>query len=74
MLNYKQQIIEEIEYIPEPLLNEIVDFIQFLKNKHLSQKTLEMEEINQQETALLSESSLAKDWLSKEEDEAWKHL
>lgn len=74
MLNYKQQIIEEIEYIPKPLLTEIVDFIQFLKQKHLSQKTLEMEEIDPQETALLSESSLAKDWLSKEEDEAWKHL
>lgn len=26
------------------------------------------------EAALLSESALAKDWLSAEEDEAWKHL
>jgi len=26
------------------------------------------------ETALLSESSLAEDWLKPEEDEAWSHL
>ena len=25
-------------------------------------------------TYVMSESSLAKDWLTKEEDEAWKHL
>lgn len=26
------------------------------------------------ETALLSEQALAKDWMRSEEDEAWKHL
>lgn len=26
------------------------------------------------ETALLSEGSLSKDWLKREEDEAWSHL
>jgi hypothetical protein len=66
-MNSKEQIIQEIEYIPEPILNEVLDFIQFLKHKHLlSQETLE--------TALLSESSLQKDWLTPEEDEAWQHL
>ena len=73
-MNSKQQIIEEIEYIPEALLTEIVDFIQFIKQKHLSQNKLDMQEINSLETALMSESSLAQDWLSKEEDEAWQHL
>ncbi len=73
-MNSKQQIIEEIESIPEPLLNEIIDFIQFLKYKHLSAQKLDMEDINKLETALLSESSLANDWLRKEEDEAWQHL
>jgi hypothetical protein len=73
-MNSKQQIIEEIEYIPDPLLNEIIDFIQFLKQKHLSETKLELGEINTLETALLSESSLAKDWSKAEEDEAWNHL
>ena len=66
-MNSKEQIIQEIEYIPESILNEVIDFIQFLKHKHLlSQEKLE--------TALLSESSLQKDWLTPEEDEAWQHL
>lgn len=31
-------------------------------------------EIEKYETAMLSESSLAKDWLRPEEDEAWQNL
>jgi hypothetical protein len=65
-MNAKEQIVREIAQIPEPLLEEILDFIQFLKHKQLSQEKLE--------TALLSESSLKKDWLTPEEDEAWQHL
>lgn len=65
-MNAKEQIIREIAQIPEPLLGEILHFIQFLKHKHFSQEKLE--------TALLSESSLKKDWLTPEEDEAWQHL
>ncbi len=66
MMNSKEQIIQQIEYIPEPLLNEVLNFIQFLKYKHLSQEKLE--------TALLSEYSLQKDWLTPVEDEEWKLL
>lgn len=65
-MNAKEQIIREIAQIPEPLLEKILDFIQFLKHKQLSQEKLE--------TALLSESSLKKDWLTLEEDETWQHL
>ena len=65
-MNSKEQILQQIEHIPEPLLNELLDFIQFLKYKHLSQKN--------SQTALLSESSLQKDWLTSEEDKAWQHL
>lgn len=65
-MNHKEQIIQQIEHIPEPLLIEVLDFIQFLKHKYLAQKKLE--------TALLSESSLQKDWLTSEEDKAWQHL
>ncbi len=32
------------------------------------------EELNSKFTFLASEKSLARNWLSKEEDEAWKHL
>ena len=56
---------KEIELIPEPYLEEILDFIHFLKGKASK---------NGNETMILSESVLARDWLSSEEDEAWKNL
>ena len=56
---------KEIDVFPEPYLEEILDFIYFLKVK-ASKKGME--------ASILSESVLAKDWLSPEEDEAWKNL
>ena len=61
----KELILREMEQIPEPLLNEILDFIHFLKTKSLKEKL---------ETAIASESSLRKDWLKEEEDKAWQDL
>ena len=70
----KQEIIQEIQSIPEPLLSEILDFVQFLKQKHITNKSIDLKETNNLETAFLSESSLEKDWLKPEEDEAWQYL
>jgi len=61
----KELIQKEIEVFPEPYLEEVLDFIHLLKEKASK---------NRMETAILSESVLAKDWLSPEEDEAWKNL
>lgn len=62
----KETIVREIENIPENLLKEIYDFILFVKRKSSGKdKVL---------THIASESSLAKDWDLKEEDEAWKDL
>ena len=61
----KELIQKEIEVFPEPYLEEVLDFIHLLKEKATKNRT---------ETAILSESVLAKDWLSPEEDEAWKNL
>ncbi len=61
----KELIKKEIEVFPEPYLEEILDFIRFLKGK-ASKKRME--------TAILSEAMLAKEWSSPEEDEAWKNL
>ena len=65
-MNFKEEIIKELDNTPDFLLEEVINFIQFLKYKHLSQKN--------SQTALLSESSLQKDWLTSEEDKAWQHL
>lgn len=51
-MNYKKQIIQEIEQIPKPLLGEVINFIEFLKQKYPLPETWE--------TAILSQSSLQK--------------
>lgn len=64
-MNVKKLIIQEIEQVPEPLLEEVLDFLRFLKAKQSRERL---------ETAILSETSLQKEWLSQEEDEAWQGL
>ncbi|MDJ0593364.1 MAG: DUF2281 domain-containing protein [Pleurocapsa sp. MO_226.B13] len=65
-MNVKESLLTEIEQIPESLIPEVLNFVQYLKYKHRTQEKLE--------TTLLSESALAKDWSTPEEDEAWQHL
>jgi hypothetical protein len=65
MAKEKELVIAEIEDLPTPFLQEVLDFVRFLKGK-IAQKRLE--------TALLSEPSLSRDWLRPEEDEAWRGL
>ena len=64
-MSNKETVIKEIEQIPEPFLEEILDFVHFLKAKIIKERL---------DTAFVSESSLKKDWLKPEEDEAWKSL
>lgn len=65
MMSSKELIIRTLNNVPEHLLGEVLDFIQFLIEKHF-QETIE--------THILSESTLGKDWLSAEEDRAWQDL
>ena len=58
----KKLLESELAKAPEPLLHEVLDFLHFLKTKkHMN-------------TAIASESSLEKDWLSPQEDKAWQNL
>lgn len=60
----KQQLLEHlIADIPESKLDIILDFVKFI-----------LYEEPDIDNSLLSEPSLAKDWLRKEEDDAWKNL
>jgi len=61
----RELILKEIEDMPDTFIEEVLDFIRFLKVK-LSQGKLE--------TLILSESSLKKDWLRVEEEKAWQDL
>ena len=63
-MGVKEQILREIDRVPKIYLREILDFICFL----------EMKAQEGRDILLASESALKKDWLSSEEDEAWKNL
>lgn len=64
-MEVKEIILKEIEKIPEQYLAEILDFVRFLKAKALEERM---------GAAIASETSLKKDWLRPEEDEAWQDL
>lgn len=64
-MSNKELITNELDHIPEPLLQEVLDFVRSLRAK-VAETTME--------TALASESSLRKDWLRPEEDAAWQNL
>jgi len=65
MEDKKELILKEIEDMPEAFVEEVLDFILFLKMR-LSKEKLG--------ALILSESSLTKDWLKPEEEEAWQDL
>jgi hypothetical protein len=61
----KDMLLREIDTLPASCLGEIVDFVGYIKQKRL--KAIP-------ETMRLSESALAKDWDTPEEDAAWARL
>jgi len=64
-MEVEEQIIRELHQVPRQHYREILDFI--LAKKKKAGKIIS-------ETAHTSESSLKKDWLRPEEDEAWADL
>lgn len=63
-MNTKKILINEIENLPEFMAAEVLDFVRFLEYK----------KDTSHESYIQSESSLKKEWLLPEEDEAWKDL
>ena len=64
-MSKKELLIDESKQVPESFLDEVLDFVHFLKTKIIKERV---------DTAIASESSLKKDWLKPEEDEAWQNL
>jgi hypothetical protein len=65
MESLKDRLVQEIDRTPDSLLPEVLDFLLFVNQKHRQDNA---------ETLAFSESSLQKDWLQPEEDEAWQPL
>jgi hypothetical protein len=61
----KDSIIKEIDRLPESHVEKVLEFIRFLKTGNSREKS---------GIAVASESSLKKDWLRPEEDQAWQNL
>jgi len=64
-MSNRDLLVKEIEELPDDKLQEVIEFVQFLKSK---QRDVEMG------ITLVSEPSLARDWNKSEEDEAWSDL
>ncbi len=59
----REMVIREVEEVPEALLDEILGFIRLLQDAPRREAL---------ETAFASERVLNRDWLTTEEDAAWR--
>lgn len=64
-MSNRDLLVKEIKELPDDKLQEVIDFVQFLKSK---QRDEDMG------ISFVSEPSLARDWNKAEEDEAWSDL
>lgn len=63
----KKKIVETLNEIPDEYAVAILEYLNTLQSKKKNRDT----DIS---SMLMAEESLAKEWLSKEEEEAWAHL
>lgn len=67
IIGNKKKIQDYLEQLPDRYLNEILEYLHFLEFKNRNENA-------DVSSTLLSENSLAKEWLTPEEDKAWEHL
>jgi hypothetical protein len=63
-MSKRELIARELDHMPEQDLDQLLAFLRSLKEAHIESAV----------PALAAESSLAKDWLTPEEDAAWANL
>lgn len=68
MSNLTTALIEEIQSAPEPLQQEVLDFLFFLKARRAARGE------GREDLLPLAQSAWAADWEKPEEDEAWRDL
>ncbi len=65
----RKKLLDELKKLPDNLLVEIYNYMQYVKFKTTYKKQVEIIE-----TAFASQDVLSKDWLKPEEDKAWENL
>ena len=63
---HKEKNQHYLSQLPDKHLEEIIEYLKFLQLK-------DENKASDRNYMLLSEDALAKDWLTSEEEEAWKH-
>ncbi|MCG8372722.1 MAG: DUF2281 domain-containing protein [Balneolales bacterium] len=63
-MSEKEQLKKEIDKLSDHRAREILDYVRFLVKQESETMT----------STIVSEPSLAREWLTSEEDEAWKDL
>ena len=61
-VNYKELIVKDLEELPPELIQEVIDFVEFLKIKKLSKAGVDYELL------LLQQESLNRIWKAESED------
>jgi hypothetical protein len=69
----KELLLQEIDTLPAECLGQVVDFVEYIKQKQL-RKLTRSDGGSSLETMFLSEAVLAKEWDTPEEDVAWQNL
>lgn len=63
-----QTLIKELKSAPEPLQQEVLDFLVFLKSRQAAGNE------NREDLLSLAQTAWGPDWDTPEEDEAWRDL
>ncbi len=61
-LNYKELIVKDLEELPPELIQEVIDFIEFLKIRKMKKTGVNYESL------LLQQESLSRIWKAESED------
>ena len=61
-VNYKELIVKDLEELPPELIQEVIDFVEFLKIKKLRKAGVDYESL------LLQQESLNRIWKAESED------
>jgi hypothetical protein len=69
----RNALLQEIETLPPEYMGTVIDFVSYLKHRNLNGYSGGIS-AGMSETMLQSESALAKDWNTPEEDAAWSLL
>ena len=67
IVSTKQMLIREIEALPAQIIDEVYNFVSFLKIRNIMGN-------ENSDILFASENTLATDWLLPEEDIAWENL